>query len=766
MKKLIIAEKPSVGKTIAKAVGATIARDGYYEGENYLVSWCVGHLISLAQSKSYDEKYKTWKLQNLPIIPQEWKYEVIDGTKNQYKLLEKLMNKKEVESLIEATDAGREGELIFRLVYNFSGCKKPFERLWISSLEEASIREGMKNLQPSERFDSLYEAATMRNKADWLYGINGTILYTILHPEIAKMVSVGRVQTPTLAMIVDRQNEIDNFQVTKRWAVINQFDGWQLETEKFEEEAKAQECLEKVKDKETLIKSVTTQTKKLNPPLLYSLTTLQQDANKRFGFTADYTLSLIQKLYEKKILTYPRTDSNYLTSDMEENFSYIVNKFGQEKGIKIKSVKRVINNEKVSDHYAIIPTMLYANKHEEATINSDEEKILDAIVLRILQATSDVCEYEECKVVGECSGYDFFGIGRKITKPGWKGIKSSNSQEEKKTVKNNFPTELVKDAVFFAYENRLENKDTTAPNPYTDDTLLGAMERAGRKDFDKEVERKGLGTSATRASTIEILISRGYVIRDGKYLIPTNSGKELIRVVEDKFKNVDTTVEWENQLLDIEKGASSEEFKEKIQKEVSDVVSKKALAESPILGKCPICQGEMLANGNIIECQNCHRRLYRTQRILAEGGLSNHEIIQLLNGQKIKRLCISKAQKTFEAELYINTQMSIERPEYIFVSMLIDKMGEQLCKCPVCGGEMTATAKMVTCQKCQRKIYKTPDYLTRELTNEQVVKLVNRETIKVGLKTKKMAKRTRTEIKLDWSKTLEGGFFRDRKSVV
>lgn len=682
MKKLIIAEKPSVGKGIAKALGCTENGDGYMEGHDYVISWCVGHLIANVNPEEYDPELKKWNVETLPIIPEKWKFKVVPSTAQQYNILRMLMERDDISSLVEATDAGREGELIFRLVYNFAHCKKPFERLWISSLEERAIKEGMANLKPSCEYDNLYRAAMYRSSADWLYGINGTRLYTLTTDISEKVVSVGRVQTPTLKMIVDRQKEIDNFKVTPRWVVQKNFGTWALETDFFTDKVKANECLASTREQDSTITKLETQKKKQSPPLLFSLTTLSQEANKRLGLTAQETLDIMQKLYEMKILTYPRTDSNYITSDMDQTFLKTVKNIAalMYHDIGRYDVKRNINNDKVSDHHAVILTESFAAHCNTDKLSSKEVNLVYIVAARMIAACSAWMEWEETKVEADCKGYVFTGSGRKILVEGWREV-MTEMLKSKIASTNEFPSDIAKGKSYKEKEISIQTRDTKPPYPYTEDTLLGAMDKAGAKEMDNEVERKGLGTSATRASIIEILIKRGYVTRKKKYLVPTIIGIKLIDTVPDKIKNVDTTVEWENKLLDIEKGRSEDanKFLELIKGEVRELckgaVAVNRVSRGPIaVGKCPFCGEDVMFKGKMATCKGCETKLWTMPKILGGHELDEAKIKKLFAGERILESIYSKTKaKWYRAHVSIDTD-KVNKGEFYDLKIEFDVM--------------------------------------------------------------------------------------------
>lgn len=669
-KQLIVAEKPSVGTTIAEVLGSQNAKKekGYIESDSWIVTWCRGHLVTNAMPETYDEKFKKWAMGDLPIVPEKWKLEPIKTATDQLAVVSKLAHREDVSELIEATDAGREGELIFRLVYLYIGCRKPFKRLWVSSLEASAIREGFKTLKPASQYDNLYKAALARSRADWLFGLNGTRYYTLISSE-DKVRSVGRVQTPTLAMIVKRQEEIENFKVTNRWAVQKKFDTWSMETELFLEKAEADKCLKQTDGKDVTITKIEKKKKKMGAPLLYSLSTLQQDMNKKYGYTANETLELMQTLYEKKILTYPRTDSNYITSDMEETMETIIANIIKAFGRFIPNfesigVAKVINNSKVGDHHAILITEEFSQHPDTKALSDKERQIVRLVEVRILESVSAPYEYEETKVTGTCESYSFTGSGNKVLFAGWKEIaKPLLGLKDKQT--DVLPSDIAEGQVYQPQSTEIAERDTTPPKFYTDETLLHAMEKAGAKEMDDDVERKGLGTSATRASVIETLLDREYIVRDKKYLKATLEGKNLIAKVDDGFKNVDTTVDWENRLLEIErgKGESLQEFCASIEKQIRTLLAtgpkeavRKSKQEEVLIGKCPLCGQEMKTYFTDVKCSSCGVKLYRSKFGDSTPFYTDAQTKTLLDGGKIKVKRMSKNNKPYEALLSLDLE--------------------------------------------------------------------------------------------------------------
>ena len=568
--KLVICEKPSVAMSIAKVIGATGRQNGYYEGGGYIVSWCVGHLIQMASPPAYDEKYSKWKLEDLPIIPKQYKYEVVKATRGQFNTLKKLMNSKEVEEVINACDAGREGELIFRLVYEQAGCKKNIKRLWISSMEDVAIKEGFKQLKDGKEYEALYRSALARSKADWLVGMNMSRLYSLIYNQ---NYSVGRVQTPTLAMIVKRDDEITAFKKEKYYIGELYFTGFTLSTDRIDS-LEIVEDLVNVVGNTIVVKNVEKKEKLTKPDLPFDLTTLQRECNKYFGYSAKQTLDYAQSLYEKKMITYPRTDSRHLSEDMIIN---TINNILGKNDFDTKRIKVIFNSAKVTDHHAIIPTVS-SLEEDMSTIPESERKIYKLILNKLHASAGYPLIENMTKIVAvyESQGdvFEFKANGKVITDEGFtKYLKQYGSKKNEDVV---LPDLNVGD-VLKIKDKEIKEKYTTPPKHFTEDTLLKAMETAGNDALQKgiEVERRGLGTPATRAGIIENLISKDFIERDKKNLIATKKGKALIEIVEDNFKSAKTTAKWEIKLSDIALGkASNEAFLSGIESEIKETVAK------------------------------------------------------------------------------------------------------------------------------------------------------------------------------------------------
>ena len=616
---LVIAEKPSVAQSIAKVLGATSRKDGYMEGGNYIVSWCFGHLVELADASSYDERYGKWRYDDLPIVPENWMFEVTRDKAQQFKVLSSLMKDKRVTELVCATDAGREGELIFRLVYNKAGCTKPFKRLWISSLEDSAIRDGFRHLRDGKEYDRLYEAALSRSKADWIVGINGTRLFSTLYH---KKLVVGRVQTPTLAMLVERDGKISTFQKEKYFNVHIGKDGLTADLEKIKTEEEAKRIAAACEKKQAVVSSLKTEAKNVSPPRLYDLTTLQREANRFYGFTAQQTLELVQSLYEKKLLTYPRTDSQFITDDMEDTARQVISIVCRQLplfyGVTITpDIARITDNAKVTDHHAILPTV-QLEKQDVSTLPQSEQQILNLVGMRLLCAVGEKHIFNETSVTLSCEGYEFKAKGKTVVQEGWKAVeqrfKASLKSKEKDEPDKVLP-EIHENDVLVAVSSGVTEHFTTPPKQYTEDTLLSAMETAGNAEFDDDTEKKGLGTPATRAGVIEKLVKSGFAERKGKSLIPTKDGCNLVCVLPEQITSPKMTAEWENTLMEIERGkADADAFLSGIVRMTGDLVKAyPVLSDAEAqrfgtgkeeIGKCPRCGSPVYVGKGNFYCAN------------------------------------------------------------------------------------------------------------------------------------------------------------------
>lgn len=615
--KLVIAEKPSVGNSIARMIGADRQRgDGFTSGNGYIVSWCFGHLVALSSPEEYDKRYaKPWKLSNLPIIPEEFRWTVAESTAPQFEKLKALMERPDVDEIICATDAGREGECVFRYVYCQAGCTKPFKRLWISSMTDEAIRDGFEHLRPGSDYDALYRSGLARNKADWIVGMNATQLFTVKY---RSLLSVGRVQTPTLAMLVEREKKIQQFASARYFTLELNCGKFRAESGKIEPlqaEQSAAKC-----GKTAVVKSMVKEQKNANPPKLYDLTTIQRDANKLYGYTAQQTLDCAQKLYESKLITYPRTDSCYITDDMEQTAADMVQrtaaafKFGADYDAQgcTPDIKRLINNEKVSDHHALLPTK-EISRYDFTRLPEDCWNVLSLIAIRLLLAVSPVNTCDSVTAVLECGGMDFTARGKTVVQGGWKqleatikaGLKglSQDADEDDAEEASGVLPPLVEGAEIPVKSVKPLEHKTTPPKRYTEDMLLSAMERAGSDSYDDDddVEKKGLGTPATRAAIIETLVKRQYVERKGKQLIPTDKGIRVIDVVPEKVKSAAMTAEWESTLQKIAKGEADDQqflsdiiaFTKQLIRENAGETSRNdnpfRFSRLTVIGKCPNC---------------------------------------------------------------------------------------------------------------------------------------------------------------------------------
>ena len=689
--KLVLAEKPSVAMSLSKVIGATKRGDGYMEGNGYLVSWCVGHLVELSQPDAYDEKYARWRYDDLPILPEQWQYQVSAATKKQFGILKKLMQRKDVESLVCATDAGREGELIFRLVYHQCGCQKPVERLWISSMEDSAIREGFENLRPGTEYDALYEAALCRERADWIVGINATRLFSCLY---GQTLNVGRVMTPTLAMVVMRDAAIHAFKPEPFYQPELQFRDFQAGGERMKEKEEAEklaaECRQAGK---AVITKVEQKEKTEKPPALFDLTTLQREANRQLGFTAQQTLDYTQSLYEKKLVTYPRTDSRYLTDDMESMVPELVASIQQsfqiqpEMPVKVNSAQ-VINSRKVTDHHAIIPTKT-AVGFDVSSLPSGEQAILKMLAVRLICAVGTSCRYAETVIEAECAGQKFSTKGKNILDAGWKRYagKVAEDTEQNQELKvdqgaeqnaeNRYLPTLSEGMTLELAGVKLKEGKTSPPKRFTEDLLLSAMESASSDEFPAGVERKGIGTPATRAAIIEKLVQKGFVERKGdkktKYLCATDKGTALVTVVPEQIQSPSMTADWEEKLLKIEHGEyDSNAFMQEIKGMISGLVKNYEAVkgadvlmrqERKIIGKCPACGSDVQesAKGWFCSDKSCRFALWKENRFFQKLGKQMTEDLakKLLNKGKV-RLTHCYSQKTGR---YYDTTLCLETGE-------------------------------------------------------------------------------------------------------
>ena len=680
--KLVIAEKPSVAMSLAAVLGATERKDGYLEGSGYLVSWCVGHLLELAQPEAYKEQYAKWRYEDLPILPENWKYEVPKDKKTQLALLCRLMKDKRVDSVVCATDAGREGELIFRLVYEYAGCNKPMERLWISSMEDAAIREGFDHLRPGSDYDKLYDAAVCRAGADWLIGINATRLFSVLY---GVTLNVGRVMSPTLALLVQRESDIESF-ISKPFYVPEiTCGGFTASGEKMTERSEAEKIRMDCDHNSAFVRSVEKQVKTIQPPRLYDLTTLQRECNRIYGYTAQQTLDYVQSLYEKKLATYPRTDSQYLTKDMQATAASLIlwlrdnMPFG--KGYAGEpDIDRVTDDSKVTDHHAIIPTVEIA-RTDLSELPSGERDVLTLLAVRLLCATTQVHRFEAVTAILDCQGYTFTAKGKTILQSGWKEVERIHRMSIRQSETEHKENEAValpvlqEGQTFEAVSASLREGKTSPPKHYTEDTLLSAMETAGAEDMPEDAERKGLGTPATRAATLEKLVSAGFVQRKKKQLIPTDKGKNLIAVLPDNIKSPILTAEWESMLKQVEHGElSATSFMDQIadmsrtlvkehttpEERFADLFPSSRETAHEAVGVCPRCGAPVYEGKKGFFCDNreCSFALWKDNRFFSskKKSITKSVAAALLKEGRISMsgLYSEKTGKTYDAEVILD----------------------------------------------------------------------------------------------------------------
>lgn len=601
---LVIGEKPSVSRELAKVLGAEKKKNGYMEGNGYMVSWCFGHLVGLKFPDAYSENWAAkWSFAQLPMIPEKWEFQVSQSTKQQFKILKELMTSSDVTEIICATDADREGECIFRYVYDLVKCRKPVKRLWISSLEESAIRDGFDKLKDGSAYDNLYQAGFCRAKADWLVGMNGSRLFSVRYNA---HLNTGRVQTPTLAMIVKRDADIVNFVKQKYFTVVLDM-GFPAESARIDEENTADMLEYSCNGKTVTVSDVKKEVRSISAPKLFDLTTLQREANKKFGYTAQQTLDYMQSLYEKKLVTYPRTDSQYLSDDMEQTAYALIPAISEHFGfgtVAEPNLKAVINNRKVTGHHAIIPTESGV-KCDVSALAVGEQNILKLVALRLLCASASAYRYHAVKVALECENTAFTATGRTVLESGWKALDGKIGESEKSDEKR-LP-DLENGMNFIAKASKSEHF-TSPPKAFTEDTLLSAMEHAGAEEFDENAEKKGLGTPATRANTIENLVRHGYIQRDGKKISSTDKGRNLIRVMPDEVKSAQLTADWENKLLAVERGTlSADRFMDEINVFVTDLVCKYSVVDNSVSFGEKKAQYRQLSEMQ----QACHQRQIR-----------------------------------------------------------------------------------------------------------------------------------------------------------
>ena len=674
---LVIAEKPSVSRAIAEVIGAQEREDGYLQGTDCMVSWCFGHLAEYVSPDAYDEKFNQWRYEDLPIIPKDWKVTVSEDKKDQFYILKRLLNSPEIEYVVNACDAGREGELIFKHVYDLSGSKKPVKRLWISSLEDSAILDGMQHLRSAEEYRHLAEAAVCRSQADWLVGMNATRAYTTKY---FKKLTVGRVQTPTLAMLVERAGQISNFQKEKYFNVELDCDGIPAVKPKIFDPDEAEQLRSRCHGNEAIVTSVKETEKKVKAPKLYDLTTLQREANRIYGMTAKQTLDTAQSLYEKKLITYPRTDSQYLTEDMEQTARNVVRQIYEKYQLtgpfdqpEQPDVKKVMNNSKVTDHHAIIPTMELASCHLDE-LKSWEEKILFLIAVHTVMAMSKDHIYQETEIEVECQEEIFKAKGKIVLQDGWKLFENCFKNKDRMAIVD--PDQEMKEKIpkvtqgqtFYAVAAEKTEHFTSPPKPYSEDTLLAAMETAGNKEFDEDTEKKGLGTPATRAAIIEKLIQSGFVKREKKNLVPTDDGNVLITVLPDEIKSPKMTAEWEMALNHIAQNTeTADEFLNGITELMQELVARyqgiseekknqfQGKAKGEVIGKCPRCGADVREGKVNFYCSDrkCAFTLWKNDKFLASQGKKMDKVAakKFLSKGKIhyKDLVSRKTGRQYEA---------------------------------------------------------------------------------------------------------------------
>ena len=678
MPNLIVTEKPSVARTISKVLGVTTRRDGYLEGGGWLVSWCVGHLVELAPPGVYDPRFERWDRADLPILPERWQYLVSSSTKKQFDVLCKLMHRADVDRIVCATDAGREGELIFRLVYQECGCRKPVYRLWISSMEDAAIRDGFAHLKPSTEYDALYKAALCRERADWLVGINATRLFSCLH---GVTLNVGRVMTPALAITVEREAVIASFHPEPFYTVLLQMEGYMASSERFKDKTQAEALLAECrKSSRAFVQKSERKEKAERPPALYDLTTLQRDANRMLGYSAQQTLDYTQALYEKKLVTYPRTDSRYLTEDMAAGLPGLVMDtaaaFGFRGAIPVHA-KQVIHNQKVSDHHAILPTQSVA-KADLSSLPAGEASILRLVAARLLAAVGEPYRYAETTVQIECAGQTFTAKGKTVLDEGWKAIEQAilGDAAEKGEENLDILTEVQDKETLPVLDAQLKEGRTTPPKHFTEDTLLAAMESAGAETMPEEAERRGIGTPATRAGIVEKLVKKGFLVREGggktKHLLPTEKGRALIAAMPEQLKSPAMTAEWEKKLAEIERNNyTPEQFMEEIESMMKSLVNQyantpnapaRAANGAPVVGTCPHCGSEVAEREKGFFCasRECRFVIWKDNAFFNRlGKRPTRQVVDKLLRDGRARLKDCKSQrtgKTYNASVLLTTE--------------------------------------------------------------------------------------------------------------
>lgn len=678
---LVIAEKPSVAQSYAKNLSAYKREDGYLEGESCIVSWCLGHLAEYAQPEEYDPKYEKWQFDDLPILPEVWKLKVSKDKKKQFEVIKTLMSRSDVEYLVNGCDAGREGELIFQRVYDLAGCRKPVKRLWISSMEDAAIQKGFQTMKSEEEYKNLCMAAVCRAQADWLIGMNGTRAYTTRY---FKRLVVGRVQTPTLAMLAERQERIEHFQKEAFYKVALTDGKLTVVSENIANEEAADLLAALCNGSTAVVTQMKKERKKSFPPKLYDLTSLQREANRYFGYTAKRTLDMLQELYEEKLVTYPRTDSQFVTEDMKDSVEELVGKMPVllpfvDYGQLGHGVKRVINNAKVSDHHAILPTKEAVEKGI-SDLPSDKKNLMMLICQQLVQATGEEYLYEQTDITVKCQEQDFKARGKIPVQMGFKEVEKAFKQlcvkaepVEGKEKETSIPAGYEEGMRLFPVKVDKTTHYTSPPKPFNEDTLLAAMETAGNKEFDSETEKKGLGTPATRASIIEKLVSSGYAQRKGKQILPSTEGKELVKVMPEYLKSAVMTAEWENQLLMMEKGQITDtqfmgEITSLVRKilevcrEIPEEERRRFQTAREVIGKCPVCGCDVFEGKQNFYCSNrqCDFALWKENRFLGsmEKNLDKKMARELLDKActHVKGLYSKKKDMKFDADLLLTLE--------------------------------------------------------------------------------------------------------------
>ena len=675
---MIVTEKPSVAISYAKILGVHGRQDGYLEGNGYLVSWCVGHLVELAPPSAYGEQYVKWNIADLPILPEKWQYLVSASTKKQFGILKKLMHRADVNTVVNSCDAGREGELIFRLVYEQAGCKKPVSRLWLSSMEDSAVRAGFANLKPSTEYDALYQAALCRERADWMVGINCSRLFSCLY---GRPLAVGRVMTPTLAMTVEREAAIAAFVPKKFYTVALELtSGFVASSRRISEKAAAEKLLAGCREEMvSTIQKITRKEKAENPPPLYDLTTLQRDANRLLGYSAQQTLDYVQSLYEKQLTTYPRTDSCYIADEDEEMLEELAEELEDFLGFvsedaddDVPRTRRTVNRQKVTDHHAILPTRSMLQADLDA-LPKGERNILKLIIARTLMAVSKPFRYLETLLTTECAGEEFTAKGKEILEEGWKAVERKVLADILNRKREFTALPQVEESECGILNAELKEGQTSPPKHFTEDTLLHSMETASADSMPEGVERQGIGTPATRAATIEKLVQKGFLERKGdkktKVLLPTDKGKALITVMPEEIQSADMTADWETKLLRVERGEMEPEtFMTEINDMISSLVNTteavkgaSALMKNKVIGVCPNCGNSVVEREKGYFCENreCRFVLWKDNAFFKRLGkrMDAHVADRLLRDGRVRlKDCKSSEGKTYNATVLLSTE--------------------------------------------------------------------------------------------------------------